>query len=239
MKLLVKDVAGLLNVTEKTIYRWIKQDRIPVHRINGQHRFNRAEILEWATSRRIPISLELLMESDTEQAPLPSLAEALKAGGVFYRVQGQEKSSVLQSVVQLMRVPEAVDLEFLYRVLLARETLGSTGIGDGIAIPHVRNPIVLHIEKPVITLCFLDNPIPFDAIDGKPVHILFTLVSPTVRAHLHLLARLGFVLKHPPFRNVLHNQALRDEIMQRLIAAESSIPSPPIATAEHLPHHSW
>src|SRR5438034_985186 len=62
-----------------------------------------------------------------------------------------------------------------------REALQSTGVGDGIAIPHVRNPIVLHVSRPMITLCFLERPIDFGALDGKPVHVLFSLISPTVR----------------------------------------------------------
>jgi PTS system nitrogen regulatory IIA component len=224
MQLSVKDVAKLLNVTEKTIYRWIKQESIPVYRINEQCRFNRAEILEWATSRRIPLAAEIMTESDHSTVPLPSLVDTLKTGGVVYRLEGNDKPSVLRNVVDVMRLPEEVDRQFLYQVLLARETLGSTGIGDGIAIPHVRNPIVLHITKPIITLCFLEHPIDFSAIDGKPVDTLFTLISPTVRAHLHLLSRLSFVLQNPVFKEALKKQLLRDRILEELVKAESTLP---------------
>lgn len=225
MQLSVKDVADLLNVTPKTIYRWIKQESIPVYRINEQCRFNRAEILEWATSRHIPLAPETMMESDNNATPLPNLVDALKAGGVMYRMEGSDTPSVLRNVVDAMRLPEEVDRQFLYQVLLARETLGSTGIGAGIAIPHVRNPIVLHIRKPIITLCFLEHPIDFAAIDGRPVDTLFTLISPTVRAHLHLLSRLSFVLQNPPFREALKKQLLRDRILEELDKAERIIPS--------------
>ena len=61
MKLLVKDAARLLDVSEKTVYRWIKQGSIPAYRLNEQYRFNRAELLEWATARRISISPEILL----------------------------------------------------------------------------------------------------------------------------------------------------------------------------------
>ena len=225
MQLSVKDVAKLLNVTDKTIYRWIKQESIPVYRINEQCRFNRAEILEWATSRRIPLSADSLTEPDEGKNPLPSLADALKTGGIIYRVEGTNTPTVLQNVVNVMKLPEEVDREFLYQVLLARENLGSTGLGDGIAIPHVRNPIVLHITKPTITLCFLEHPIDFGAIDGVPVDTLFTLISPTVRAHLHLLSHLGFVLQNPAFKAALKEQRLRDQILEELIKAESTLPA--------------
>lgn len=223
MQLSVKDAAGVLNVSEKTIYRWIKQAVIPAYRINEQYRFNRTELLEWATSRRIQVSPTIFAEGEPSSTPLPSLLEALRAGGVAYRVSGRDQASVLQSIVEFLQLPEEVDREFLYKVLLARESLGSTGIGDGIAIPHVRNPVVLHVFKPTVTLCFLENAIDFHAIDGKPVRILFTLISPSVRAHLHLLSRLGFVLRNQAFKDALEREASRDELMQTLSSAEDAI----------------
>lgn len=224
MQLSVKDAAAILNVSEKTIYRWIKEESIPFYRINEQFRFNRVELLEWATARRIQVSPDIFRESEDGSAALPSLLEALKGGGIEYRLGGTDQASVLRSVVDVLKLPEEVDRDFLYQVLLARETLGSTGIGNGIAIPHVRNPVVLHVARPTVTLCFLENPIDFHALDGQCVSILFTLVSPSVRAHLHLLSRLGFVLRNEEFRTVLKSQASRELLMERLAAAEATLP---------------
>ena len=223
MQLSVKDAAAVLNVSEKTIYRWIKQEIIPCYRINEQLRFNRAELLEWATSRRISVSVDIFNEREASLAPLPTFAEALKAGGVAYRIGGTDTPSVLHSIVDAMKLPEEVDREFLYQVLLARETLGSTGIGEGIAIPHVRNPVVLHVSKPTVTLCFLENPIDFKALDGQPVNILFALISPTVRAHLHLLSRLGFLLRNTALKEALKRQASRDELLGLFAATEEAL----------------
>jgi PTS system nitrogen regulatory IIA component len=223
MKLAVRDAAQLLNVTEKTIYRWIKQGVIPAYQINDQYRFNRAELLEWATSRKIQVSPEIFAEPEGGEAPPPSLSEALRAGGVHYRVGGTDKASVLHGVVDMMKLPEEVDREFLYQVLLAREALGSTGIGEGIAIPHVRNPIVLHLARPMVTLCFLERAVDFGALDGQPVTTLFSLISPTVRAHLHLLSRLGFALRDPDFKNAVLRQSPREEILEALRRVELSM----------------
>lgn len=224
MQLSVQDAAKALNVSTKTIYRWVKLQIIPVYQINEQFRFNRAELLEWATSRRIPISPDIFLERETV-APLPSLLDALTRGGIAYRLGGTDKPSVMRAVVDTLKLPEEVDREFLYQVLLARETLGSTGIGDGIAIPHVRNPVVLHITKPSIMLCFLEHPIDFGAIDGKPVNILFTLISPTVRAHLHMLSRLSFALQNEDFKSALKQQAARDVLFAAMARAEAVLPA--------------
>ena len=216
MQLSVQDAASLLNVSTKTVYRWIKQQVIPVYRINEQFRFNRAELLEWATSRRIPISPGIFLEGEPSKIPLPTLFDALRAGGVAYRVGGDDKASVLRAVVDMLKLPDEVDREFLYQVLLARETLGSTGIGDGIAIPHVRNPIVLHIESPFVTLGMLRRAVDFDAIDGQPVHALFMVVSPTVPGHLRILGQLGFLLRDDELRRLLRERAPAETILSRI-----------------------
>src|SRR6266478_6849605 len=223
MKLTVRDAAQLLNVTEKTIYRWVKQGVISAYQINDQYRFNRAELLEWATSRKIAVSPQIFAEPEGGDAPPPSLSEALGAGGIYYRIGGNDKTSALRAVVDTMKLPEEVDREFLYQVLLAREALGSTGIGEGIAIPHVRNPIVLHLSRPMVTLSFLERPVDFGAIDGQPVSTLFTLISPTVRAHLHLLSRLGYALRDADFKAAVLRQAPREQIMETLKRAENGV----------------
>lgn len=223
MNLLVRDAARILNVSERTIYRWIDQGVLPAYRVKDQYRFNRAELLEWATSRRINVSPEIFSEPESSANRQVTLLEALRTGGIHYRVEGSDKAAVLRSVVELLRLPEEVDREFLTQVLLARESLGSTGIGDGIAIPHVRNPVVLHVPYPSVTLCFLDHPIEFGALDGQPVSVLFTLISPTVRAHLQVLSRLAFVLRDPDVKPVLKRQGARDEIMSRIQQVESRL----------------
>jgi PTS system nitrogen regulatory IIA component len=91
----------------------------------------------------------------------------------------------------------------------------------------VRNPVVLHVLRPSVTLCFLEHPIDFKAIDGLPVSILFTLISPTVRAHLHLLSRLGFVLQDKDFKATLKRQASREDLMAALSRAEAAVPAAP------------
>ena len=63
-----------------------------------------------------------------------------------------------------------------------------------------------------MTLCFLEAPVDFGALDNQPVHTLFTLISPTVKAHLHLLSRLAFALRNPDFKALIVRQASRDEI---------------------------
>jgi PTS system nitrogen regulatory IIA component len=224
MTLTVRDASRLLQVSQKTVYRWISQRIVPAYAVSGQYRFNRAELLEWATSRRLSVSVDILAEPESHEVQCPGIAEALETGGVFYRVGGQDRASALRAVVELMRLPDEVDQDFLLRALVAREALGSTGIGEGIAVPHVRNPVVQHVPRPSITLCFLEQAVEFGSLDGTPVRVVFTLVSPTIRAHLHMMSNVAFALRDSGFKAAVLREASREEIFREARRVEGSIP---------------
>src|SRR5438128_1672472 len=140
MQLSVRQVAKALSVSEHVIYRWISENQLPAELVNDQYYFNRAELLEWATVRKIEIRPHFFQAGSA--AGQPSLEQALRAGGIHGQVQGSDKDAVLRAVVGRMPLPENLDRDFLLQVLLNREALGSTGIGEGLAIPHPRYPVV-------------------------------------------------------------------------------------------------
>lgn len=226
MQLDVKGAADLFSVPQKTISLWIKTKKLPSYHVNGQYWFNRTELLEWANERKVALSGQIV-DAENGRAPV-RLDEALRRGGIFHNIGGTDKASVLGKVVDVMNLPPTVDRATFCQLLLARESLGSTAIGDGIAIPHVRRPIVLHTVHPALTLCFLEHPVEFGAEDGRPVDILFTLVSPTVRTHQHMLAELALGLKDSGFRAVLTQKASSEMILEeaRRVGEKISVPHP-------------
>src|SRR5262249_37290776 len=123
---------------------------------------------------------------------------------------------------------------FLLRVLLAREAIAPTAVGDGIAIPHVRRPLVLNVRRPMLALCFLERPIDYGALDGQPVGALFTIISPTTRAHLHLMSKLSFVLRDSGVRRVIREQSPRQEILLEIDRAEQQLASPEPGSSREL-----
>jgi len=214
MTLAIRDAARLLNVSEKTVYRWIAGRGLPAQRIGDQYRLNRAELLEWVTSNRVNASAELYGEPEEEGLPLPTLEEALSEGGVFYRIEGRNRDEVLRSLAATLRLPEGTDRAFLFDVLQQRERLASTAVGGGIAIPHPRHPLVLHVTRASVSLCFLERPVDYGALDGAPVSALFTILSPTVRGHLHLIGGLAFALQQPSFRRAIEKEETRLAILR-------------------------
>ncbi len=230
MRLTVHDVAKMFDASERTVQKWIREG-MPAYRVHDQYRFNRAELLEWATSRGIRIAGNAPVSARTDPA-MPHFAEALASGGIHHDVPGTDRDSVLRAVVERMPLTDEMDRDLIHDVLLARESLGSTGVGDGIAIPHVRSPVVIHAPKPSITLCLLAQPVEFGAIDGRPVHTIFSMVTPTVRSHLHLLARLSSALHDRAFRDALVKRMSKEEILAAARRAEVAEPPPPDAPIE-------
>lgn len=223
MQLTSRDAARLLGVSDSTLHRWLKSGELPATRVNDQYRLNRIDLLEFAAARNLPISADLLAELETEAQELPSLADAVRAGGVHRGISGTDKSSILRAVVERLPLPRPPDCDLLHRVLLAREALGSTGVGNGIAIPHARNPIVLRVPRPEVAIRYLDQPVEFGAIDGKPVHTLVTLVTPSTRVHLHLLAVVAAALHDPAVRAKLEARAGADELVPEMARVEAAI----------------
>jgi len=229
MMLDVREVAKLLTVSEKTVYRWISKNEIPAYRIGESYRFNRVELLEWATANKIKVSYQIFDEVLETGFSMPSLTEAINAGGIHYRVPGTDTKSVLAAIVEIVHLPDDIDKDFLLGALVARENLGTTAIGDGFAIPHVRNPIIFHVNKPLLAVCFLEQPIDFNALDGTPVDTVFTIVTHTVRSHLHLLSRLTYALHQPEIRRIMNGSSSRQEILKALGDFEGQLRSESVA----------
>ena len=230
MELTVRDVSKFLNVSESTVTRWIKQRALPSQHVGGHYRFHRVDLLEWASANQVKVSVEVFDHLEAEDESSPSLVEAMEVGGIYYGLQDTSKEAALRALVQVLPVPDGVDRELLLRLFLAREASATTAIGDGIAVPHVRNPIVLHVARPMVTLGFLERPVEFGALDGKPVHVLFSLICPTIRTHLQTLSRLSYALHDEKFKAVVTRRGECEEIMEEARRVEAALAAPATET---------
>lgn len=222
MRLTMREAAAFLGVSETTTEKWVDARGLPAHRVDERWYVNPVELWEWAVEQGLPVSRALLDDAARSRDELPPISELLRAGGIFHDVPGATKDAALRSFVERLPLPPEQDRDFLLDVLEAREALSSTGIGDGIAIPHVRNPILLHVERPFVALALLRQPVPFGAIDGQPVHALFMLISSSVADHLGILARLAFVLHDRELRALLRARAGAGALLERVAFVEST-----------------
>lgn len=229
MELTVNDIIRIFAVPEETVNRWIDKKNMPCVRANEQYRFNYIELLDWALKKKIPLTPEVLSAGDRENGNPSVLYQAIKTGNIYYDIPGENREEVLRSIVDALPLPPAEKLnkKSLWQMLIAREKMTPTAIGNGIAIPHVRNPVVLHVDHPSISLCFLKKPVDFKALDGKPVFIVFTILSPSVKKHLGILSRLAFCLQNAKLQEYLHLKASREQILAEIRVLESGISPAP------------
>ena len=128
------------------------------------------------------------------------------------KAQGSSKKRVLENIAEFIHqhYPH-IDADELFRQLTARERLGSTGIGHGIAIPHCRSN---QVQTAIACLVTLKEPIDFDAHDDAPVDIIFVLIAPENASdeHLNILAGLAGLMNQADFRNNLRKSTSSDEL---------------------------
>ena len=153
-----------------------------------------------------------------------SLSEMLTPGRINLNLQSTDREAVLSELVnqipELVKQPEA--RQTLLRALREREQLHSTGIGDGIALPHARNALVGLVDHPLIVFGRHVEGIPYGAIDAVPARMFFLLIAPTVTQHLAILARLSRLLRDPRLRQNLLVADSREKVIELIREEEEN-----------------
>ena len=140
------------------------------------------------------------------------------------QLQAHEKSAVIRELADHLAAhvtgPQRIDREVLAKVLLERERLASTAIGEGVAIPHGKLDAV---GKLVAVVGRAPEGVDFDSMDGRPTHLFFVLVAPenSTGVHLKALARISRLFKDPEFRTRLMQAKDGQEIF-KVIADEDA-----------------
>jgi PTS system nitrogen regulatory IIA component len=212
MELKIRDIVDLLQVSEKTVYRWIKDNKIPCYRINHQYRFNRTEINEWILSNKIELSSSLINIAISEEQD--NLTKLIERGGIIPGVQGENVPDVLRNAVQAINTPPNKSKEVILNALLSREELMPTAIGKGIAIPHPRNPIITDISSASVSICYLEKPVDFGSLDNLPVKTLFILITASPKMHLAILSKISYLCSNETFLTMLNEQVPEERLME-------------------------
>lgn len=149
------------------------------------------------------------------------LENILTPGRSLVNVPGGSKKRVLEQIAQLIArdLPD-LDAQQIFESLIARERLGSTGFGNGIAIPHCRLP---GCSQPLSAVLRLDAAVDFDAIDGAPVDLLFVLLVPEAATdeHLELLRQIASMLDRADVRERLRQADSNEALLQVVLAVQS------------------
>ncbi|MBN1445587.1 MAG: PTS sugar transporter subunit IIA [Candidatus Omnitrophica bacterium] len=140
------------------------------------------------------------------------ITDFLKEDCVLIGVKSKDKKGAISELLELLKEKKHIkDSQDILDNVMEREKLGSTGIGQGIAVPHTKTE---QIEDLVGAVGISDDGVSFDALDGEPVHIIFLILAPTKSIGLHLkaLAKIARLLKDKTFRNALRKSTSASEV---------------------------
>ena len=154
-----------------------------------------------------------------------NLLDILSPESTIVDLKGESKEDIIAELVNSLVVGDAItDRAQVLQAVLDREKIMSTGIGDGIAIPHGKSAAVTEL---VAAMGTQRRGVDFDALDGEPAFVFFLLVSPANVSgpHIKALARISRLLKNDAFKKKLIEANSAGEIIATIEAAERDIPS--------------
>lgn len=221
MDLTLGEVAELLNVKIATMDRWLLDGNIPSYQIGGETRFNRREIEDWIIQHHADDGMPF--PEGTPRGTLQfSLFRAIHKGGVLSSVPGLTKEEVIRNSVDTIASHLDLDADVLAEMLLDRERLQSTALGEGIALPHTRD-FLLDSHFDAVTVVFPEKELEYGALDGEPVHTLFFLFACDDKRHLNLLSKIALFCNDKERREWLKARPSRHEFLDRIKAWEAQI----------------
>ena len=135
------------------------------------------------------------------------IAKLIHNGGVFYDVEGKTPSEIYAKVSKMIDLPDGITSEMVYNALCAREDVLSTAVGNGIALPHARTPIMKDDNSQKICVVYLKESIDMKAPDERSVFVMFVLLTANSQFHLKVLSSLAGLFRDVKFRKALENHA--------------------------------
>jgi PTS system nitrogen regulatory IIA component len=191
-------LARHLGMDARLVRRWAERGRLPGAMVQGEWRFNRAQLLDWlqreihSLDEKHISNLERAMSDGSDEQVL---GELLSDDAIEMHLPARSRASVLSELVRLAeRTGLVYDADTLLASIVDREDLHSTALPGGLAIPHPRRPLPYATAEPMVCLARVPAGIPFGAPDGRLTDLFFLVCSHEERQHLCVLARLALML---------------------------------------------
>lgn len=211
------ELATYLKVAEKTIHRMIGRNEIPCTKVGGQWRFFRPMIDDWLVAKMREGNPFTAGSVDTP----PNQPDRWLAKEIYVKldVSHESKEEALRSLLTPVKhlIPHT---ENYLSLLLERERMLSTAVGNGVAFPHLRHPQANPRGGPYLVVGICPYGVEYDSPDGNPVHLLLLFCAHDETSHLRGLSRLSVILNRPTtVRNLIASRS-RDEVVTILTREE-------------------
>lgn len=151
------------------------------------------------------------------------LSRILEQSGIFHHIAGQTLEEVLLDALQRIALPPGVDARQILAAVMERESLASSAIGDGLAIPHCRHLSLAALPAPLVSLNFLSQTLAVWGESWMPVSAFFLILCPNAIIHLKVVSRLSTLLRRVEFKGLLNDKADRESILALARSLEQSL----------------
>lgn len=205
--LTARETAQFLKMNERTVLKLASEGKIPAAKIGRRWRFEKNLIIEWLESRmRSMPNHELASIESHIEKPQDPLLGILHPEAINLELASRSRRGIVCELVELIAATGVViDKKALCEAVLERESLATTGVGEGVAFPHPRKPSSRYTQQPAVAFGRSSPGIDFGAIDGEPTNLFFLVCTPEEEAHLKILARLN---------RIMRSSALKRELME-------------------------
>ena len=219
----IEEASKLLNVTDTTLKRWVRQGVITTYKISNENLIEKKELLKWAEKSKIKVQEaflegdELVAEDNFDENSI--VTKALK-NGVFKRISTKlTRNEVYKKAIELTIFQNNLNLDKnkLLGKFLERETDLPTIIGNSVAIPHPKRSHECKFKKSIISIFILDHPITLNEDENNSADLLFFLFSKDSMSHLKLLSKIAKLISmRKDFKNqIVENKNItKDELLQ-------------------------
>lgn len=162
-----------------------------------------------------------------------NLIKLLDNGCVLFDVKGDNSSEIYKNAIKQMDLPSEIDKHTILASLCEREELMSTAVGQGIALPHSRNPIIKDEKDERICVVYPAHPINMNALDGNPIYVMFIILTHSLKCHLHTLGLFSTIFRDNDFRATLKKKPQKAQLVQAMQAAITKVEENAKARSEY------
>lgn len=224
MFLNIIELSQSLGVEENEVEGWIRSDGLPHIFERGRLLFDRAQVVDWASSRGMAAKVGFLAPSPSKLQTGTRLESLLRHGGIRREVPAANVLPLFSEILAQLPGTTPPVRQMLQQRLRAPNGISWAAVGGGLAMPHLRTPVALGRDAGTLAIILLRDALvlPEPAPDEQPVTRLLFFVAPSPRAHLEILAQLSTTLSRGSLRKLITAGVPDEAIFAAVAAADSS-----------------
>lgn len=218
------ELANYLKISEKSVLRMAHKGEIPVTKVASQWRFMKTMIDDWLISKMEMNNRTSLTRSIEDGQIDLSLSRLINIEHVIPDIKpGSKKNILAQLIAPLKKEGLISDDNALLTLLMKREKMVSTALGNNIAIPHIRDPKKFPLNDTFVVLGLCKEGVDFGSLDEKTTYLFFLICTNSEIAHLKIMARIALLTKNTNLINELLSSKSNDDLMTKLLKIENTL----------------